>query len=145
VGAAIGLVTAFSAPETLAHLIAAVSAIIALVSLFDLVMNLGESAYKHEELYKRFKQLQAEIDRHGFNAQEKQLAEWQAQAQLIRVDEPPTLWAVYAKCWNQVIERHGTERRGYYRRVAWWQSLVGGVIAFNPQDFPPQPAPAAPR
>ena len=34
------------------------------------------------------------------------LNDWQADAALIRKGEPPTMWAVYAMCWNQVMDRH---------------------------------------
>jgi hypothetical protein len=137
--AVVALVTAFSPP----HLdsswalttVAVVSILIAVVTLLDLVENFSGGAHRHEELYRRFKKLQADIARHRAEA-EKYIAEWQAEAQSIRVDEPPTLWAIYARCWNQVIEHHATERRGYYRQIAWWRYLLGWLIAFNPQDFP---------
>jgi hypothetical protein len=34
-------------------------------------------------------------------------------------------------------EHHAVERAGYYRRVALWRALIGWLIPFNPQDFPP--------
>jgi hypothetical protein len=118
-------------------IIALISIAIAVVSLADLVYRFSEGAQQHEVLYKRFKILQAQIEAAGRDASEKQIAEWRAAAQLIRVDEPSTLWTIYSKCWNQVIERHATERRGYYRHIAWWRNLIGWLVTFNPQDFPP--------
>jgi outer membrane murein-binding lipoprotein Lpp len=137
-GAVISLITAYQHPsDTAQNIIAAASIAIAVVSLADLVLSFSASAEKHEALYRRFKQLQADVERLGSDVSEKQIAESTAAAQAIRVDEPPTLWAVYAKCWNEVIEHHSAERAGYYRHVAWWRSLVGWLISFNPQDFPP--------
>jgi hypothetical protein len=85
---------------------------------------------RHETLYQRFKlyrrrstHLQAQIERYSAEP-EKHLAEWQAEAQTIRIDEPPTRWAIYAKSWNQTIERHAVERKGYYRQIKWWQNLL---------------------
>ena len=139
-GAVVVLVTALN-PALLGTglvsiIVALASILIAFVSLLDLVLNFSGSAQRHEELYRRFKELQADIERFGFES-EKHIAEWEAKAQTIRIDEPPTLWAVYARSWNQTIERHSAERRGFYRKIAWWQQLLSGFVHFNPQDFPP--------
>jgi hypothetical protein len=131
--------------DTASLVIAAISIIIAIVSLADLVYRFSESAQLHEDLFKKFKLLQARIEGAGREVSGNQIAEWQGEAQLIRADEPPTLWAIYSQCWNQVIERHRLERSGYYRKVGFVKKLVGGVIAFNPQDFPPLNSPFTPR
>lgn len=137
-GAVIALITAYQHPsDTAQNVIAGASIVIAVVSLLDLVLNFSGTAERHEALYRRFKQLQADVERAGQDVSEKQASEWLAAAQLIRVDEPPTLWAIYARCWNQVIEHHATERAGYYRRIGFLRSLVGWLVPFNPQDFPP--------
>jgi hypothetical protein len=136
--AVIALVTAFSPPhlDRLASIIVAVvSILIAVVTLLDLVENFSGGAHRHEELYRRFKRLQVEMERYSAEA-DRHLEEWHAEAQSVRVDEPPTLWAVYARCWNQAIEHHATERRGYYRQIASWRAMLGWLISFNPQDFP---------
>jgi hypothetical protein len=139
-GAVVVLVTALNpallgtGPVSL--IVALASILIAVVSLLDLVLNFSGSAQRHEELYRRFKELQADIERFGFEP-EKHIAEWEAKAQTIRIDEPPTLWAVYASSWNQTIERYSSERKGYYRKIAWWQRLLSGFLHFTPQDFPP--------
>src|ERR1700734_1024787 len=66
-GAVIALVTAFGTPVNLSHvaqiIIALTSIVIAVVSLLDLVENFSGGAQRHEELYKRFKQLQAHIQK----------------------------------------------------------------------------------
>jgi hypothetical protein len=67
-----------------------------------------------------------------------QLPEWEAEVQSIRQDEPPTLWAIYAICWNQTIERHQLERKGYFRIVKPWQSALRHLVKFRPHDFPAQ-------
>jgi hypothetical protein len=138
-GAIVALVTAFSSYhlDTLwaSIIVGAFSVLIAVVNLLDLVENFTGTAQRHETLYQRFKHLQAEIERYSAEP-EKHLAEWRAEAQTIRIDEPPTLWAIYAKSWNQTIERYAVERKGYYRQISWWQSLLGHVRHFTPQDFP---------
>jgi hypothetical protein len=116
-------------------IVAAGSIIIAIVTLLDLVENYTGKAQQHEALYRRFKELQAAIERHESNWQEH-IAAWKAQASLIRADEPPTHWAIYASSWNQTIERTASDRRGYFRQIRLWRKVLGGILHFNPQDFP---------
>jgi hypothetical protein len=118
-----------------AYLVAMLATLIACVNLLDLIADFSGAAERHEVLYKRFQSLLAEISRHE-PEWEKYVSEWRAEAQSIRVDEPPTLWVIYARSWNQTIERHGAERKGYYRRITWVQGLFGWLIHFSPQDFP---------
>jgi hypothetical protein len=137
--AVISLVTAFNPLNfnswTAAIIVAVVSILIGVVSLLDLVENYSGRAQRHEELYKRFKELQARIEQYS-GKPEEYLPALRAQAQAIRVDEPPVLWAIYSRCWNQAIEHHQAERRGYYRKISWWRGLLGGFVQFDPRDFP---------
>lgn len=138
-GAIIALLTAFNPLSFNSWLtlliVGIVSVLIAIASLLDLVENFSGRAQIHEELYKRFKELQARIERSS-NEPEKNLPELRAEAQAIRVDEPPVLWVIYARCWNQAIEHHQAERAGYYRKISWWRGLLGGLIQFDPRNFP---------
>lgn len=138
VGAVFSLLTAFNpldfSSPTVTKSIAITSIIIACVNLVDLVWDFGGLALKHTELYRRFKELQEKIVR-GSNGQ-SHIAEWEGNSQLIRRDEPPTMWAVYAMCWNQTISRHQVEQKGYLRPVSFFQSVFRNVLQFRPQDFP---------
>jgi hypothetical protein len=109
--------------------------IIAVANLVDLVSDFDGQARQHAELYRRFVSLQERIARDGASW-ETRLPEWEAEALAIGRDEPPTLWAVYAMCWNQEMERHQLERKGHYRPISWWQNLMRNFIEFKPQDFP---------
>ena len=85
-GAIVVLVTALN-PDLLGTglvsvIVAIASVLIAVVSLLDLVRNFSGSALRHEELYRRFKELQADIERCGFEP-DKHMAEWEAKAQTI--------------------------------------------------------------
>jgi hypothetical protein len=67
----------------------------------------------------------------------EKLSDWASEAGEIRQDEPPTMWAVYATCWNQTVERYyGTNTQQHFRKVGWIRSVVGSFIQFTPQDFP---------
>jgi hypothetical protein len=74
--------------------VAVASIFVAIFNLFDLVFKFDLNAGLHTSLYQRFKTLQAEIAKNQLQW-EKFLPEWQAEAQQIRIDEPPTYWAVY--------------------------------------------------
>jgi hypothetical protein len=139
VAAVITLLTAFNPFDagaiTVSWVVGILAALVACVNLMELIANFDEAARKHEDLYKRFKQLQARVAIEG----EENAAAWESEAQTIRADEPPTMWAIYARCWNQTIDRHGAEREGYYREVGTLQSLIGYLWHYRPSDFPSVP------
>lgn len=103
ISAVITLATAFnplnfsSSIET--WLIASLAILISCVNLLDLIADFSGAAERHEVLYKRFQELISQIARRDAEWQ-KYIAEWRAEAQSIRIGEPPTLWAIYAKSWN---------------------------------------------
>jgi hypothetical protein len=139
VGAIIALITAFNpldwAPHWVAGVIASSAIVIACINLWELVFRLSEKTLAHIELYRRFMKLQEEIAKAG-DKWKDHLAEWRAEAAAIRSDEPPTMWAVYAECWNQTMDRYQLEQKGYYRPVQWWQHLLRNEVQFSPQSFP---------
>ncbi len=127
----------FSSPGGYGGTVAAgASVLIAIVTLVDLVFNLNGRALSHESLYRRFVNLQAEMKAHQSNW-EPQIDKWEATATEIRRDEPPTLWYVYAKSWNQGIEKHGAQRVGYFREIKLHHRLFGWLFSFDPTSFPP--------
>lgn len=139
VGAIFTLLTAFNpldwASLTVAKTIGFCSVIIACINLVDLIWDFNGMALRHTELYRRFKELQEKIARGGADWKAHH-AEWEADAQAVRRDEPPTMWAVYAMCWNQTLDRHQAEQKGYLRPVSRWQHELRNVRQYRPQDFP---------
>ena len=120
---------------TLEIVVAVATAIVGGVTLIDLVFKFDDMARLHNDLYRRFKRLQAEITRNEISAPDQTVAEWQAEAQVIRVDEPPTFWAVYAMSWNQTADRRRVEG-AHFRHVARWRQALRNVMYFQPEDFP---------
>jgi hypothetical protein len=139
IGAIFTLLTAFNpldlSSPTVTKSIAIASIVVACINLVDLVWDFGGMALKHTELYRRFKELQERIVRGGSEWQ-SHVAEWEGDSQLIRRDEPPTMWAVYAMCWNQTIGRYQVEQRGYLRPVSSLRTVFRNIFQFRPQDFP---------
>lgn len=138
-GAIVTLLTAFNPLQfsslAVMRLIAVVAVIMACINLVDLAWDFNGMALRHTELYRRFKELQEKVARGAANWQQ-QIGDWDAEAQAIRRDEPPTMWAIYATCWNQTIVRYEAERRGYLRPVSRLQFWLRNVRQFRPQDFP---------
>jgi hypothetical protein len=135
-GAVVTLVTLFADWSFAAKLLIGVNLIVALVTLFDLVFQTDNAARKHEVLYRRFKDLQASVARAAANWRDR-IPEWRAEAQIIRMDEPPVFWAVYAECWNQAVGKF-FEDRSQFRRVSWLQRALRNIMQFQPNDFPIQ-------
>jgi hypothetical protein len=108
----------------------------AIVTLADLVFQFDARARLHDDLYRRFKTLQAEIARNSADA-DKYLSQWDATAQEIRVNEPPVYWSIYAACWNQVAERIRAPKE-YVRSLGPWKAWAGKYLFlhFRPDDFP---------
>jgi hypothetical protein len=138
-GAALTFLTAFNpldwAPEAVKWTVAALAIAVACINLWELVFQPSELALKHTELYRRFMKLLEQMARDR-DAWEKNLPAWEGESAIIRSDEPPVMWAVYAECWNQVIDRYRLEKKGYYRQVQTWQHLLRNVWEFKPRDFP---------
>jgi uncharacterized membrane protein len=110
------------------------TAFIGIVNLVDLVFHVDASARDHTTLYQRFKALQAKMTRHQIDW-ESAGPEVDAEAQEIRIDEPPTYYATYARAWNQTLEKYNESQ--HKRPLSWWQSVVGNLIRFRPDKFRP--------
>jgi hypothetical protein len=85
---------------------------------------------------RRFSELQEKMVKSP-DATREQIAEWEAEAIAIRRAEPPTMWAVYALCWNQSVERHyEKDGKKHFRQVGWIPYIFRNTIQFRPRDFP---------
>jgi hypothetical protein len=110
------------------------SVVVGIANLFDLVFQIDSTARTHTSLYQRFKALQGEMARKQVEWHTL-LPEWQAEAQSIRIDEPPTYWAVYTRAWNQTAERY--RLFGHKHKIRWYQSLglISNILHFRPDQF----------
>jgi hypothetical protein len=114
--------------------VAWISVVVGIVNLVDLVFHFDADARLHTSLFQRFKGLLEEMARHQGDWQ-TQGPEWQAEAEAIRSDEPPTYWALYALAWNQTTEKYQvTSGR---RPIRWWQKLAANWVQFRPDQFKP--------
>jgi hypothetical protein len=121
------------ASPTRIWIITIASVAVGIVNLFDLVFQFDTQARDHTSLYQRFKSLQAKMAR-GKREWEQYIDSWAAEAQSIRVDEPPTYWALFNMARNQALEKHGVSA-GNARRVSRRQRLLGYFKHYRPEDF----------
>jgi hypothetical protein len=128
-GSIVTLATALSSSNPGA--IASLAIIIAVANLWELIAGWPRAVCVHTEPHRRFAELQAKVLK-VVEPDPLQIADWEAEAALIRRDEPPTMWAVYAMCWNQTIARHETQEKGYYRDILCWQHAFANLLHFTP-------------
>jgi hypothetical protein len=143
VGIIITLATAFNplgwAPHVFEWTIAGILFLVACINIAELTYRFNERASEHLELYRRFSDLLIRMSRPQ-NESNERLSDWEAAAASIRRDEPPTMWAIYALAWNQVVEFSGAPQT-YRRKLGWLQYLFRNLIQFRPKDFPlPEPS-----
>ncbi len=117
------------------YLIGGGSAGVAIVNIFDFALRWDILAIKHADLYCRFKELQANMASIP-KPSEQQLSDWESEAQFIRADEPPTLWALYMVSWNQAVERQDPTNKNGLREIPVWRLWTKNLIHYLPLDFP---------
>jgi hypothetical protein len=116
-------------------LIAIASATIGIVNIIDFACGADAMARSHTELFRRFKELQETVLRNQGKWTER-IAGWEADAQAIRRDEPPTMWALYMLCWNQTVAKYDPVNQAGARKVSILRSLTKNLIHYLPHDFP---------
>ncbi len=131
-GAVMSIIAVNNFGEHVVIVITAVSVLVAIITLFDLVFGIDLKAREHNDLYRRCTELLASVLRADTGSD---LSDLESQAQVIWRDEPPTYWAVYAICWNQTVEKHRVEAT-YRKKIGWLKMLVRNLWQFRPQDFP---------
>lgn len=121
--------------EKMVYAVAWLSALVGICNLVDLVFHFDASARLHTSLFQRFKALLEEMARHQADS-ERLIPEWQAEAEAIRADEPPTYWALYTLAWNQTVEKYEVPI-SYKRPLRWWQRIAANWFQFRPDQFKP--------
>jgi uncharacterized protein DUF4231 len=141
VGIVITLATAFNplgwAPHVFEWTIAGILFFVACVNIAELTFRFNERAREHYGLYRRFSELLTRMTMPSTETNQR-LSDWQAEAAAIREDEPPTMWAIYAMCWNQKAEyyRRGREFKEHFWEIGLMPYLLRHLFQFRPKDFP---------
>jgi hypothetical protein len=118
--------------EKMATVVLWISVFIGLANLVDLVFQFDADARASTSFFQRYKALLGEMARHQSEWGSRH-AEWEAETQAIRSEEPPTYWALYAIAWNQTLEKH--DLSSSKRPLRWWQHLSANWFHFRPDQF----------
>lgn len=81
------------------------AAIVVFMSGIDLVAGTGEMARRHNDLRRRYCELEAEIVS-DLEPSEASIAKWQAKRLAIESDEPPTYVALDVLCYNELARAY---------------------------------------
>jgi hypothetical protein len=120
--------------EKMVWAIAWLSALVGIANLIDLVFQFDANARLGTSFFQRYKALLGEMAQHQVEW-ELRRAEWEAEVQAIRSDEPPTYWALYAIAWNQTLEKYDVKSSA--RQLKWWQRVSANWLHFRPDQFKP--------
>lgn len=118
--------------------IAGVAAIVLAISTaLDLVVGYSGRARKHDNLYRRYSNLAAEIAKTGSPTGE-QVRLWRGERLLIEKDEPTVKGVLSVRCHNEEAEARNYGEEHQYR-VRWYQYLFAQLISLPPNKFARKP------
>lgn len=106
----------------------AAAAAITILSIVDLVVGSARMARLHEDLYRRFIQLEKEIvsiAEEGFS--EDALLRFTASRLSIEADEPPVKRVLDSLCYNELVRAMGYNQEQFIR-VRWYQRLLAQLM-----------------
>lgn len=125
--------TAFAAvgkyvPETIGTIAAA---FVVVMSGVDLVASTGEMARRHNDLRRRFCELEAEI-RQCAAVEDTVVASWQGKRLSIESDEPPTYVALDLLCENELARAYAHLSQSEPRhKVPWYMKRTAHFIRWE--------------
>lgn len=130
------MAAAFSSLHVHPALIASTGALVTVASVVDLVVGTASMARKHEELKRKFIELQADIECHPSEAPEDMLA-WNRRKLQIEMEEPPTYFALAVLCENE--QGRATEDVGDRASLPWYVTLTANWFRWENQSAKPMP------
>lgn len=130
--------SAFSQIHASPVLLAVLGAALAVVSTVDLIVGTASMARKHDDLRKRFRQLEANILACRAPA-EADIDRWRSEMTAIELDEPPTYFGLCLLCENELgrATQDVGERTSVRRIVRWTAHWIRWE---NERASPPPPA-----
>ena len=84
---------------------------VAFSSTCDLVIGFAPMGWRHDSLYRRYIEIEAEMAEVK-KAAEEQVRDWNARFLRVGADEPPVYYGVYAAAWNQATYAHKRKHEG---------------------------------
>jgi hypothetical protein len=105
------------------------AAIVALFSAVDLVLNTNKKVRLHEDLIRRFINLEKDIEL-ADNLSEDQLRQFKSKRLDIEADEPPPLRVLDVLCHNELARSMGYGE-DQFAKVAWYQRCLAQIVDIN--------------
>lgn len=118
-----------------AAIVQVLSAVIALLSITQIVCGVGRAAVKHEQWYAEWRDLLAEIQT-TVTPKQAQLNDWIRRRTEIEKQYPNELEALGVDCRNQVIVALGLDETEL-RVIRWWQKPILQLFSLQ-TAFPPR-------
>lgn len=152
-GVLAGSTVVASLAKFMAEDIAVIAAfVVVFFSGVDLVAGTGDMARRHDDLRRRFCQLEAEIAR-NIQPDEETIAGWHAQRLEIEADEPPAYVALNLLCENELQLTYEHLKDRPLVEIGWWYRNTAHLFMW--ENLQPKvqeqqrsgivtPAPAAP-
>ena len=134
IGVIAGSSAIFSALQAHPHVAASSAALVAVASAIDLVVGTGAMARLHNELAKKFIQLEKEIILSG-EPTEANLRTFTGSRLEIEAEEPPILRTLDGLCHNEMLRAEGytpDKSPDEFVRVNWLQRRLAHFINFEP-------------
>lgn len=130
IGVIAGSSAVFSALQDHPHVAAISAALVAVASAIDLVVGTGAMARLHNDLAKKFIQLEKEIILGG-NPTEDNLRRFSTCRLEIEAGEPPILRTLDRLCHNELLRAEGHPLETFVH-VPWHQRQLAQFISFEP-------------
>lgn len=96
----------------------------AVVIVLSIIARAGAKASEHNDLKRRFIELQTEMERGRGSATEDHVKEWVAQRLSIQTDEPPINRVTHAFAYNELVRSKGMKNPRYVT-IRWYHRLAG--------------------
>ena len=105
----------------------------------DLVFGFSPMARRHDDLYRRFSDLAADITTSS-SPSEEEIRRWRERRLLIEKDEPTQIDALNVRCHNEEAEARGLGKEDTYY-IRWYQVALSQLFTLPPYNFPPLASP----
>jgi hypothetical protein len=109
---------------------AILAAVVAVVSTIDLVIGSAKASRLHNDLAKRFIELERQIVLAGDDADQKRFRELTADRLKIEAEEPPVMRMLDTLCHNELAESMGSPKDQIFR-VGFFQRMLAQIINFD--------------
>lgn len=107
------------------------AAMVVAMCAIDLVVDTAGMARTHNDLRRRFCQLEADMAAAGQDASQEQLAAWLQQRLAIESDEPPHYAALNVLCDNELARSYRHLKQQQPHHIPWFQRMTAHLLRWE--------------